>query len=93
MSAVIKAKPVLPLAKAARDYLQARTARQDALAEALAKTQALADAEEALCTAIDASGDERVSGAFIDGVVLSMTEEWWDQKPGDRIAVIFAEAV
>lgn len=92
MSAVLKAPIAKPLATAARDYLAARAAMQAASYKLMRANQALADAEETFLISFDNGANEDVSAVFVDGTVLSVREEHWDLKPGDRIAVLRAEA-
>jgi hypothetical protein len=93
MSAVLKPRVSLPLGEAARAYLAARAAHQDAAGQLLAAAIAFDAAEDALLYSFENNGADDTTGVFVDGTVLSIREEHWDLKPGDRIAVIKAEAV
>jgi len=50
-------------------------------------------AEESLLRAFESGADEDTTGVFIDGIVLSIAEEHWERKPGERIAILRVEAV
>lgn len=72
---------------AARVYLKAREAHQQALAAAHAAAVHKVDAEAAFITAVMGVGDEDSGTAVVvDGLVLWLPEEYWDRAAGERVS-------
>ena len=93
MSWAFDTKTPLPLGQAARDYLRLRAAYQEACAAQLAADIAMSNAEGDLLNAFEsAGGSEDTTGIYVDGTVISIREEHWELKPGDRVTVIKTEA-
>ena len=76
------------LKMAARTYLLARKAHQDALAAVLVAAREFHEAESAYCGVVENTGDEDSGTAFVcDGQVLLLGEEYWNSGAGNRVRV------
>lgn len=72
-------------------YMAARVANQEALTKASEAKQALVGSEKALIDAILNNDDDEMEDcatAFVhNGHVLMTRENYWDEVPGDQVAI------